>query len=82
MILRKFLSITAEDPALFETHEEFISRHNALQKIPESTRNEITKIFSQLAGMKYSPKDANTSAEAIISESRQLLQLLHAALVA
>ncbi|MGA0853358.1 MAG: hypothetical protein ACO3RK_00920 [Luteolibacter sp.] len=82
MILRKFLSITAEDPALFETHEEFISRHDALQKIPESTRSEITKIFSQLAAMKYSPNDANVSAEVIINESRQLLQSLHAALVA
>ncbi|MEN9535148.1 MAG: hypothetical protein RIR37_421 [Verrucomicrobiota bacterium] len=82
MILRKFLSITAEDPVLFETHEEFISRHNALQKIPDSTRSEITKIFSQLAAMKYSPNDANASAETIISESRLLLQSLHAALVA
>ena len=31
LILRKYLSAAANDTALFETHEEFISRHDALQ---------------------------------------------------
>ena len=30
LILRKYLSAAAGDPALFETHEETISRHEAL----------------------------------------------------
>ena len=82
MILRKFLSIAAEDPALFETHEEFISRHDALQKIPESTRDEVTAIFSRLATMKYAPDTANANSGDIISDSRRLLQSLHATLAA
>ena len=80
MILRKYLSITAEDPALFETHEEFVSRHDALQKIPQSTRDEVASIFSRLATIKYAPDAANANAEKIIGDSRQLLHALRAAL--
>ena len=80
MILRKYLSITAEDPALFETHEEFVSRHDALQKIPQSTRDEVAAIFNRLAMIKYAPDSINTNAETIIGDSRQLLHALRAAL--
>jgi hypothetical protein len=80
MILRKYLSVTAEDPALFETHEEFISRHDALQKIPQATRDEVATIFSRLATIKYAPDAANANAEKIVGDSRQLLHALHAAL--
>jgi hypothetical protein len=80
MILRKYLSITAEDPALFETHEEFVSRHDALQKIPQATRDEVATIFNRLATIKYAPDAANASAEKIVGDSRQLLHALHAAL--
>lgn len=80
MILRKYLSITAEDPALFETHEEFVTRHDALQKIPQSMRDEVASIFSRLATIKYAPDAANANAEKIIGDSRQLLHALRAAL--
>ena len=80
MTLRKYLSITAEDPALFETHEEFVSRHDALQKIPQSTRDEVAAIFNRLAMIKYAPDSINTNAETIIGDSRQLLHALRAAL--
>jgi len=82
MTLRKYLSITAEDPALFETHEEFISRHDALQKIPQNTREETTAIFKRLVTLKYAPDTANANAAKIIDDSRQLLHSLHAALAA
>ena len=80
MTLRKYLSITAEDPALFETHEEFVSRHDALKKIPQSTRDEVAAIFSRLASIKYAPDAANANAEKIVGDSRQLLHALRAAL--
>ena len=32
LILRKYLATAAGDPALFETHEEFVARHDALQR--------------------------------------------------
>ena len=80
MILRKYLSITAEDPALFETHEEFVLRHDSLQKFPQSMRDEVAAIFSRLATIKYAPDSTKTNAETIIGDSRQLLHTLHAAL--
>ena len=80
MTLRKYLSITAEDPSLFETHEEFVSRHDALQKIPQSTRDEVAAIFSRLATIKYAPNVTNANAEKIVGDSRKLLHALHAAL--
>lgn len=80
MILRKYLSITAEDPALFETHEEFVSRHDALQKIPQATRDEVAAIFSRLATIKYAPDAASANAEKIVGDSRHLLHALRAAL--
>lgn len=82
MTLRKYLSITAEDPALFETHEEFVSRHDALQKIPQSTREETAAIFNRLVTLKYAPDTTNANAANIIDDSRQLLHSLHAALAA
>ena len=82
MILRKYLSITAEDPALFETHEEFVSRHDALQKIPQATRDETAAVFNRLVTLKYAPDTANANAEKIVSDSRRLLHSLHAALAA
>ena len=80
MILRKYLSVTAEDPALFETHEEFVSRHDALQKIPQSTRDETAAFFNRLVTLKYAPNTTNANAEKIVSDSRQLLHTLHSAL--
>lgn len=80
MILRKYLSITTEDPALFETHEEFVSRHDALQKISQAMRDEVAAIFSRLATIKYAPDAANANDEAIVGDSRQLLHALRATL--
>lgn len=80
MILRKYLSIAADDPALYETHEEFIARHDALQKIPQQKRNETSATFARLAALKYAPTTPDAHAEPIIGESRDLLVSLHAAL--
>jgi hypothetical protein len=80
MILRKYLSITTEDPALFETHEEFVSRHDALQKISQAMRDEVAAIFSRLATIKYAPDAANANDETIVGDSRQLLHALRATL--
>lgn len=80
MILRKYLSITAQDPALFETHEEFVSRHDALQKIPQATRDAVATIFNHLTTIKYAPGAANANAKKIIDDSRQLLDALRSAL--
>jgi hypothetical protein len=78
LILRRYLSIAAGDPALFETHEEFVSRHDALQQLTAETRLVAATGFSRLATMKYAPEiPAEPTAERIISGSRSLLETLH-----
>ena len=77
LILRKYLATAAADPALFETHEEFISRHDSLQQLHPDARDAAALAFRKLASLKYAP-DALTEAPAVIrDESRALLQTLH-----
>ncbi len=77
LILRKYLSIAAGDPALFETHEEFISRQDALQALTQDARNAAGDVFSNLAALKYAPEIPGKAAAEVISESRALLDILH-----
>lgn len=77
LILRKYLSIAAGDPALFETHEEFISRQDALQALTEDARNAAGHGFSNLAALKYAPEIPGKAAAEVITESRSLLETLH-----
>ena len=64
------------DPALFETHEEFISRHQALASYPEDLRKVTAEGFSHLARLKYGP-DATGDPIALVTAARQLLDRLH-----
>jgi hypothetical protein len=77
LILRKYLSIAAADPALFETHEEFISRQDALHALSESARNAAGDGFSKLAALKYAPEIPGKAAAEVVTESRSLLETLH-----
>lgn len=74
--LRRYLAAACSDPALFETHEEFISRHAALSGYPEELRNETAAGFSHLAKLKYG-KDASGDSDALMSGARKLLDRLH-----
>jgi hypothetical protein len=51
--IRLYLAKVCEDPSLFETHEEFLSRHEALNRFPESTREQVSMLLSRLAEEKY-----------------------------
>lgn len=51
--IRLYLAKVCEDPSLYETHEEFLSRHKALDRFPESTREQVSTLFSRLAEEKY-----------------------------
>jgi hypothetical protein len=77
LVLRKYLSVAAADPALYETHEEFIARREALQALTETTRAAAGSGFSRLAALKYGPAIPGTPAADIIAESRGLLETLH-----
>jgi hypothetical protein len=77
MILRKYLSVAANDPALFETHEEFIARNDALNSLTEFARAACASGFERLASFKYAPEVPALEAPAVVSEARELLETLH-----
>ncbi|WP_193213091.1 DUF4381 family protein [Luteolibacter marinus] len=76
VILRRYLATAAKDPALFETHEEFIARHAALSGYPEDLRATTAEGFSHLARLKYG-RDATGSPDVLLTGARQLLDRLH-----
>ncbi len=77
LILRKYLSIAAGDPALFETHEETLARHEAFASFNEETRRAAADGFSQLAALKYAPDFPEVLTNNVIHQSRALLETLH-----
>lgn len=77
LAVRKYLSVAAEDPALYETHEEFITRHDALNAFKPDARAAAESGFTRLAAMKYAPHQPDATPENVITESRALLETLH-----
>jgi hypothetical protein len=81
MILRSYLAKTMNEPALYETQEEFVARHDGLKDLPDSVKSEVGFFFSKLAAIKYAPDDVvgleiqGTVAE----EGAALLERIHAA---
>ncbi len=74
--LRRYLADVCGDPALFETHEEFVARHQVLEKYPADLRKVTAEGFSHLARLKYGP-DATGDPAALFNGARQLLDRLH-----
>lgn len=77
LILRNYLSVCARDPALFETHEETISRHEALKDFSEDARQAAGHGLARLAALKYASGTGDISKDAVVTESLQLLKNLH-----
>lgn len=74
--LRHYLADVCGDPALFETHEEFVARHEALASYPEDLRRVTAEGFSHLARLKYGPEGKGDPV-ALFNAARQLLDRLH-----
>lgn len=80
MILRRYLARSMNEPALFETHEEFIARHDGLKNLPEDLKSELGAFFSKLASVKYAPGDfATVDGRSIYTEASALLERSHRA---
>lgn len=77
LILRRYLSVVAGDPALFETHEEYVSRHEALKDFSDDARGSASLGFARLAAMKYAAETPAMATAEVISGSRTLLEILH-----
>jgi hypothetical protein len=77
LVLRHYLAVAAGDPALYETHEQFISRHDALQALTAATRTAVQDGFNRLAAMKYAPELPAATAADVIADARALLATLN-----
>ncbi|MFT4177368.1 MAG: hypothetical protein QM627_12025 [Luteolibacter sp.] len=83
LILRKYLSIAASDPALFETHEEFVTRQESLASLDENVHAEAEQGFARLAALKYAPAETTDATPAgLVADSLRLLETLHHSLSA
>jgi len=77
LALRDYLARAADDPALFETHEEFIGRHDSLAALHEQARDTAAAGFSHLASLKYAAEPPASTAPEVIESARTLLDELH-----
>lgn len=79
LTLRRYLSVAFSDPSLFETHEEFLARHNALASLPEESRSLLTNHFATLCRYKYAPTEGEVDLSPLVPQASDLLNRLHAA---
>jgi hypothetical protein len=77
LALRGYLARAADDPALFETHEEFIARRDSLAALHEKARESAAAGFSHLASLKYAAEPPASTATEVIESARTLLDELH-----
>jgi len=77
LVLRRYLAAVTGDPALFETHEELVSRHDAFQDLGDDVAGQLRQAFAELARIKYAPARGDEDPAAIHEQSRQLLESLN-----
>ena len=81
MILRSYLAGKTQDPALYETHEEFSQRMDSLTNVPVSCQLETRDLLEHLAEFKYAgetEQDA-TRAHSLVETTRNLVGRIDAA---
>ncbi|BCU79767.1 LPXTG cell wall anchor domain-containing protein [Luteolibacter sp. LG18] len=81
-ILRRYLAVVARDPSLYETHEEFVGRHDVLASLSPETREQTVAGFGHLASLKYGKETRAGEGAPVIESSRTLLETLNRALAA
>jgi hypothetical protein len=77
LILRRYLSIAMDDPALFETHEEMIARHDAFASLHDSLKQELAEHFSTLCRYKYAPSPEQVDLSLLAPQATSLLRQLY-----
>jgi hypothetical protein len=80
LVLRRYLATVAGDPALFETHEEFIARRDSLARLQEAARAHVAESFARLAALKYDRQPPSGDPAVVIDDARALLTTLDRAL--
>lgn len=80
LVLRHYLATLANDPALFETHEEFVARRDSLVRLQGDARTQATEGFARLAALKYNRQPPVGDPAVVIDDARRLLTTLDRAL--
>lgn len=75
--IRQYLAKVCADPSLYETHEEFIARHQALESFPETTREQVSSLLSRLAALKYDRPDALPAPPDFTEQALATLRQIH-----
>lgn len=80
LIIRSFLQGSVQDPALYETHEEFSRRIDALVSVPEECRYDTRNLLERLADLKYAGAagDDPARARSLIEQATALLSRIEA----
>ena len=80
MILRSFLAGQAQDPALYETHEEFSQRIDSLAHVPVVCQCATRDLLEQLAAFKYAGESAHdtTYAHLLVEQAKELVTRIDA----
>ncbi|MBR5213019.1 MAG: hypothetical protein IKV92_02055 [Akkermansia sp.] len=75
MILREYLAGKTEDPALYETHEEFSRRLDALSAIPRECQYATRMLLEKFVELKYAGRQENAPqlAAQLIAETEQTI---------
>lgn len=75
LILRHYLQGQAQDPALFETHEEFSQRLDSLSALPRECQYDMRYLLEQLADLKYAATREQDPVQArkLIEQARSLI---------
>lgn len=78
LTLRRYLAVVFADPALYETHEELLARHEAFGALPDTLRHSLGEHFSTLCRYKYAPCEEVVDLSLLIPQATALLQQIHA----
>ncbi len=78
LILRTYLTGTSEDPTLYETHQEFSMRANALMNLPIQEQLPVRNILQRMVQLKYEPNTPNDDsiAAGLAQETRDIIAQL------
>lgn len=80
LVMRKYLAESMNEPALYETHEEFIGRHDAIKDLSDDIKASITNYFSELAAIKYGPENEQVpNVDDLKQRSVTLLKMIYSA---
>ncbi len=76
LILREYITGETSDPTLYETHQEFHQRLDALSGMPKSCHEETYQLLDDLARLKYAgpQQQSPAAAQHMLTQTRELIQ--------